>query len=435
MTVVGVALLAATAMWMTRFQGRPSGYRLKLAYSDVNGLTTGASVMLMGVRIGRVLSVKPTDRSVELECLIEDAETRIFRGSEFKIYSKGLIGDKALEIFPPEVPTIELIPKDTLIRGDDPVRMDRTFEAADGAVKAIRKYADSPEAQKTFQEGMAAVRETFAKVDALTEHLNALVLEANGFVTHGRMLAGTIRERDVRAMVDDLRFLTKGMRQSYQSLLGSPEQKSAAQEAMDNLATLSARLANVATQIEQFTSDPKLKADLTDIVKQSRGILTALQPPEGRKTPAFSPRLALQGISQTDAANTPPGLNTLSANLGLSLAFGDTAFVAGAEELGNNSLFTFTWGMPRFFADNIGFHLGLVRSKMGMGVDYMPLPGTEIRAELFDPVRTQVRLSASYFPDFLASRYGLDIEWIQSLNRSAPNLTSARVGIQWRPLD
>ncbi|MBI6546721.1 MAG: MCE family protein [Cyanobacteria bacterium NC_groundwater_1444_Ag_S-0.65um_54_12] len=434
-TALGAVLLVLSLIWLTRYQVKTTGYRFKLVYSDVNGLTPGASVLLMGVRVGRVLTVVPQERTVLVECLIEDNATKIYQGSRFKIYSKGLIGEKALEIFPPTEPATNLLSSGAFLRGDDPVRLDTTFEAADQAVKSIGRYIDSPQTKATFQRSLEAVQTIFAKLDTLSEHLDQLVIEAEQFVAHGKQLAGTVQEKDMRAMVEDLRFLTGGLRQSYQSLLGSPDKRNAAQEAMDSLARLSGRLDHVAGQIDAFTSDPKQKADLADIVKQTQTQLASFQGQEGGKIPAFSPRLELQGITQSDVAQTPANLNTLSGNLSLRLGVGETAFVAGAEELGQNTLFTLTWGLPQFFAPSTGFHLGLIRSKMGMGIDFVPLAGTEVRAELFDPVRTQVRLSALLFPDFLGQRYGISFEWIQSLKRDVPEFSSARVGIQWRPLD
>lgn len=434
-TVATLVLAGVVGAWLVRFSPRPHGYQLDVLYHDVDGLMPGAPVMLMGVRVGRVLTVTPSARTVDVKAEISDSTTRILRGSEFHVDSQGLIGNMALQIFPPRTATADYYQAGDVVAGDDPIRLDKTFAEANRAVKALSDYLDAPQTQQTFKEGLADVKTTFAKINLLSNHLDELVENADALVGHGTALASQIHDSDVREMVSDLEFLTHGLRQSYQALLGTPGHKNAAKQAIDNLATLSEHLNHVADQIDGFTSDPKLKADLTDIVAQSKDLLTSLRGPANRTTPAFSPRLEILGLTQNDASQNPSQLNTLTANLGLRLGVGNTAFMAGAEEVGQNTLFDFTWGMPDFFAPGTGFHLGLIRSKMGMGVDFSPLKGTELSAELFDPVRTQVRLSALLFPDFLAGRYGLDVEWIQSLQRNQPAYQSARVGIQWRPLD
>ena len=434
-TVVALVLAGGAWAWLVRYSPRPHGYDLDIMYHDVDGLAPGAPVLLMGVPVGRVLMIKPAARTVLVQVEITSSRTKILDGSTFHIDSQGLIGDKALEVFPPDGDTTATYADGSIIDGADPVRLDATFAAADRMVKAIDHYAESPEAKETFAEGLASIKSTFTKINLLSDHLNALVEQADRFVGHGSNLVGQIHDSDVREMVTDLEFLTHGLRKSYQALLGSPGQHDSAHEAIENLASLSARLDRVASQLETFTADPKLRSNLTDIVAQTKDILASLHGPANRHTPAFSPRLELLGLNQTDASQNPSTLNTLAANLSLRLGIGNTAFNAGAEEIGQNTLFDLTWGMPDFFAPNIGFHLGLIRSKMGVGIDLAPLPGTELSAELFDPVRTQVRLSALLFPDFLAHRYGLDFEWIQSLQRNEPNYSSARVGIQWRPLD
>lgn len=425
-----------TAVWLTRYQVRKTGYELALTYADVNGLAPGAAVMLMGVRVGRVLTVDPEADLVRVRCLIEEDKTKLYQGSKFKIYSKGLIGDKALEIFPPLTKARVAIPPGTTIRGDDPVRLDTTFEAADEAVKSIRKYADSDEAKETFKQGLSAVKTTFDKIDKLTTHLDELVLEANAMVSHGKDLAGTVHEDDVRAMVSDLKTLTAGLRQSYQALLGSPDQRNAAQEAIDNLAQLSGRLSDVAGQIEAFTSDPKLKNDLQDIVKQTQQILISVRGPEGKSVPGLSPRLELTGLNRKEGKN--PEENTISGGLGMRIGVGESALQIGVEEIGLDSRFTATWGMPNFFSPNLGFHVGMIRTGLGAGIDWAPLSGVELGAEAFiDRDSPKARLSATVFPDFLARRFGLNIEFIQS--QAAPGtdayFTSTRAGIQWRPMD
>ena len=435
-TVVSAALLGATAVWLTRYQVRKTGYEIALTYSDVNGLAPGATVMLMGVRVGRVLTVDPGDDLVKVRCLIEEDKTRLYKGSFFKIYSKGLIGDKALEIFPPLTAERTPIPAGATIRGDDPVRMDTTFEAADAAVKSIKSYAESDEAKQTFKEGLGAVKLTFNKIDKRAGHLDDLVLEANSMVTHGRNLAGTVREDDIRTMVGDLKVLTGGLRQSYQALLGSPDQKNAAQDAIDNLAELSGRLSHVAGQIEAFTSDPKLKADLQDIVKQTQQVLMSVRGPEGKSVPGISPRMELTGLNRKEGKNGEE--NTISGSLGLRIGVGESAILVGVEEIGLDSRFTATWGMPNFFSPNLGFHVGMIRTGLGAGIDWAPLSGVELGAEAFiDRDTPKARLSATVFPDFLARRFGLNIEFIQSQAGMGTDAyyTSTRAGIQWRPMD
>lgn len=436
-TVVSAALLGVTAVWLTRYQVRKTGYELELTYSDVNGLAPGATVMLMGVRVGRVLAVDPEADRVRVRCLIEQDRIKLYRGSRFKIYSKGLIGDKALEIFPPP-PARErqIIPPGSQIRGDDPVRLDTTFEAADQAIKAIRRYAESDEARETFRQGLEAVKTTFDKIDRLATNLDKLVLEANAVVSHGRHLASSVREEDIRAVVDDLRTLTAGLRQSYQALLGSPDQRNAAQEAIDNLAQLSGRLSNVAGQIEAFTSDPKLKSDLQDIVKQTQQILISVRGPEGKTVPGLSPRLELTGLNRKEGKNAEE--NTISGSLGLRIGVGESAIHFGVEEIGLDSRFSATWGLPNFFSPDLGFHVGMIRSGLGAGIDWSPLSGVELGAEAFiDRDTPKARLSATVFPDFLARRFGLNLEFIQSQAMPGTDayFSSTRAGIQWRPMD
>ena len=94
--------------------------------------------------------------------------------------------------------------------------------------------------------------------------------------------------------------------------------------------------------------------------------------------------------------------------------------------------------MPNFFSPNLGFHVGMIRTGLGAGIDWAPLSGVELGAEAFiDRDTPKARLSATVFPDFLARRFGLNIEFIQSQAGMGTDAyyTSTRAGIQWRPMD
>jgi len=77
-------------------------YRLKIRFSQVNGLQKGAPVRLAGSRVGTVKDIYFSDDSTQqLEVIIKvnkSVQSRIRKNSVAKIGALGLLGDKTIEI-------------------------------------------------------------------------------------------------------------------------------------------------------------------------------------------------------------------------------------------------------------------------------------------------------------------------------------------------
>ena len=65
-TIASVVVIGASLSWLVSLSFGPSGYDFDVQYKDVSGLMPGGGVMLMGVRVGKVVSVVPEEDMVRV---------------------------------------------------------------------------------------------------------------------------------------------------------------------------------------------------------------------------------------------------------------------------------------------------------------------------------------------------------------------------------
>jgi phospholipid/cholesterol/gamma-HCH transport system substrate-binding protein len=426
-TLVSAIVLSLGMSWLTQFSFKPQGYRLKAVFGDVNGLVPGAGVYLMGVKVGRVVTLVPEDRRVVVELEIVNPKTRILEESRFRILSKGLVGEKTLEIFPPEDPIIStFLTADATVYGQDPARLENAIDQAQAALTSLRQLAESPETTEALRTGMKNFESAFAELRGLVKNTDKVAVETALLIQDARTVAGAIQGEDLAAMVKDLKAMSHGLRQTYQAVVDDGRLIEDTSAVIANIRLLTERVNHIAYQAETVVSDPKLQQDLKEIVSSSRAMLNSIGGPSF-SPPKLSPRFDAALVQDSGRASA-----YLNGNFNFALRTGSDEFLLGVEEIGERNLWNLSWGKPGFFTPQIGFHLGMVRSKIGAGLDWEASPKVILQGEVFNPLDPNFRLGGMWYPDWLGDKYGLTGQWIRGLNTGEDSL---RLGLQWRPID
>lgn len=112
LALISIALLVFVLIWL-RGRGISTGETFTVSFRDVDGLREGASVQMMGIRVGFVESVKAITRSGRYSVnvvfsMLPEAKVEIPRGSKLSIEQSGIVGDKFLEITPPQLQEVTL---------------------------------------------------------------------------------------------------------------------------------------------------------------------------------------------------------------------------------------------------------------------------------------------------------------------------------------
>ncbi|MCR4881703.1 MAG: MlaD family protein [bacterium] len=111
LTLLSVAILVFSVMWL---KGRAisSGNRLTVTFHDVDGMRAGSGVQIMGLRVGQIEEITPIitrDESlVNVRLVITEPGISVPVGSEISIQQSGIIGEKFVEITPPQTHYIYL---------------------------------------------------------------------------------------------------------------------------------------------------------------------------------------------------------------------------------------------------------------------------------------------------------------------------------------
>lgn len=111
LTLLSVVVLIFGLMWL---KGRAisAGQRIEVKFQDVDGMRPGSAVQMMGIRIGQIEEVIPyidKDTSyVKVKFVITQPGIAIPTASTISIQQSGIIGEKFLEITPPQSQTAYL---------------------------------------------------------------------------------------------------------------------------------------------------------------------------------------------------------------------------------------------------------------------------------------------------------------------------------------
>lgn len=80
---------------------------------DVDGLIVGSPVRMMGIEVGHVTKIKPTNEDVYVKFILTNPEVYIPRGTRVTVEFSGMAGSKSLELYLPN--------KDTYVDSSSPI--------------------------------------------------------------------------------------------------------------------------------------------------------------------------------------------------------------------------------------------------------------------------------------------------------------------------
>ncbi len=105
LTMISVTILVFSVLWL---KGRAisSGNRIEVIFHDVDGMRAGSGVQIMGLRVGQIEEISPfitNDVSyVNVKFVITEPGIEVPVGSTISIQQSGIIGEKFIEITPPQ---------------------------------------------------------------------------------------------------------------------------------------------------------------------------------------------------------------------------------------------------------------------------------------------------------------------------------------------
>ncbi|HEY9720762.1 MAG TPA: MlaD family protein [Oscillatoriaceae cyanobacterium] len=428
-TVGGVVVLVAGLAWLTNFSFLHRGYEIEVVYTDVAGLMKGADVMLMGVRVGKVAEISPMERKVIVTAHITDQGTHLLRGSRFWIMSQGLVGEKSLEIFPPtDASTTATIAPGATVYGENPKRLEFVMADLTKTFEDFRKSTDPAKLNRIFTQTAQNLLDTTTTIRQLGHQAGGSLDRINTLLDDADRLVGSAKPEEVAATVRDLHELSAGLLDTYQQMFGTAKSRHANAETLKRLGSLARQLDELATTLNQTAGSPDVQHDIRQVLHNIRALTGGVSQATQIAQPATFNGIKLSPRLDAVAAHTPTGTG-LAGNLGLHLNLGSNYGELGLEQIGEGNYLNLGFGSDRAWGP-LGYEFGLIRSKIGVGIDYDLTRDLQLTGQLYDPFQPTFRLGTSYFP-LAGGQYGLMAQWARPF---ATNDNYFWLGVEWRPL-
>ncbi len=119
--LIGLILLTVAVLLIGNFKNSDdTTYPIRIMYKDSAGLIKGSQLRLGGAYVGEVVAppeLTETGNRVIIHARI-NKNVRIQADSKFRIDMQNLLGDKYIDIVPPEEPTNQYLPPNSLIMGE-----------------------------------------------------------------------------------------------------------------------------------------------------------------------------------------------------------------------------------------------------------------------------------------------------------------------------
>lgn len=153
--IVALVMVVIFAFALGTLQPFSNSNEVKVAYNFAGGIEVGSPVRVMGIKVGKVRSIRfnpdfkmaETGEEVKLMITIsvdKSAWPTIRKDSRFYINLAGVIGEKFLEISPGSLDQPELTTGQT-VRGEDPPRIDQLISQSYALAGKILEFVNKNE--------------------------------------------------------------------------------------------------------------------------------------------------------------------------------------------------------------------------------------------------------------------------------------------------
>jgi phospholipid/cholesterol/gamma-HCH transport system substrate-binding protein len=440
-------------------------YQISGYFPHVGGIKAGSKVTLMGVEIGDIVAVvaEPDKRRVKILMNIK-RDIKLPLKSTFTIVTTGLVGDKNVEVLPPDKPGKAYLESGSEISGTPPASLDAIFTEAQAMIKSARELVDNPQLRNditqtvgnvnkaTFQltglfQDIKKVTSGFGKLtdqtDILLRQINsataATIPEVQHIIASTRRIAGNIE--GISGSINDLahdRQLIGDTRQSIQNVNGLTRQWQDFTKDLQNLTKKFQGIAddvNIITgDVKEISHDPEIKGNIRTVAKNATRLTNAIFDLTNPQTQTNQWDLNLRAetlgavrLNQEFKA-TPGAVGNFNVFGDLGLGGPVSYFRVGLDEIGDGNLINLQAGSQ--VTDNSLLRFGLVRGKLGAGADFsmkvMDQPLT-LTGELYDINSPRMRLGVL---QNIWEDYGLSLYWD---NQFVRGINEFNLGFRWQP--
>jgi phospholipid/cholesterol/gamma-HCH transport system substrate-binding protein len=382
-SVIALVLLAYMIVSLGSFTFGDKGYQVQAVFDQVSGLKPGNILRYAGVDVGLIKEIVVLPDGVRVTFLVKPG-VKIPVGSVFQIGSDGMVGEKHVNISPPSKILGFLAPND-IVRGEGAQGFDQLVVSSDQVMKEAQQLIKSLNEILGDDKVKAAMKETIINAKELTSNLNimsaALARMAqnnegnmNDMIGNLSNMAATLQNVAIR--VDRMMAGVDNNGQTVQDL----------RETIQNIKNTSARIEKMAAAMDGVITDPETAKNIKDILRNAR---SASEKADKMLTKVGSID-AKGGVEML--YNNTTGKYSNNVDLRIQTAPRDFAIV-GINNIGDGSRGNFQIGKGN---DQFAGRVGLIDSKVGMGIDTKISNNVKFSIDAYDPNDFRVKLRTQY---------------------------------------
>jgi phospholipid/cholesterol/gamma-HCH transport system substrate-binding protein len=405
-TVVAILLLAGYVFYVRGYRAAAQTYRVCVIFDNARGLQRGDPVRMVGVRIGEVTSVEISPALKAEVTLSIDRQHSLYENYKFQIATSGLIQERFVEVIPAEKdPLARVLSDGFCVEGVLQPTLSDLVTVGGEVLENLNRTSRALNVVLTDQEILTGMRDALQGFSAAARAASELAATTSKLAEASQPeLLATLQE--VRKSSEDLRAITGEFRSRLTggtALADLDETASHAREAAKNAERLSAALASIA-------EDPEIQAQLRqavsavhDAAQSAKQVGEDLEVLSGELREAAPAVSAVAGEAE-EIAGTAESLRERLQPPDIKARF-DVVYSGEANRWFSTGNLDFSNRPNRFFRlglDDIGeenefnaqvgdrqgrttIRYGLVRSRLGVGVDFDLPRRTTLSLDLFDP--------------------------------------------------
>lgn len=389
-TLIGLIMLGYIIIHLGSFSFGEKGYPVKAVFSQVGGLKTGNAVRYAGVDVGRIESIDVSPQGVIVTMMI-DKGVKIPQGAKLVISTDGLIGEKFIDITPPEKTLKYIEPGDTM-RGEDPKGFDTLMATAEAVITKFDKLVGT--LNDIFTDDVKiSLKAALLNAKAITENINVLTetmarmavnneAEIKGMVHN--LYSMSVSLRNITARVDTMAANFDNEGQTIKDL----------RDTIANIKSSSARIENMTKALEGVVADPKTAQDIRETLQNAREASSKANKLLA-KINNVSADTSFEVLHRTKELE---GKNyRTSADVKINTS-GDEFALIGVSGIGDDNNLNLQLGKT---TGTLSRRLGLMESKPGIGVDGTVKDQLRISIDAYNPndVRLKLRGELKLSPD------------------------------------
>ena len=358
-----------------------------VGFNKVTGLAPQAEVLYAGVHAGRVESVRPDGRGVEVTITV-DPSIKIPRDAAVTIGSSGVMGDKYISILPEKSISPEYLENGDFIVGQDEQGIDTVIEQAGKTLESVQQLLASvndivgnPKLKDSMLKSAVNVRDITANIRDMTAAISRIVVR---------------NEDQADAMMANLVSATASMNQAMDTISRmaddvSDDGATAAnlKLAIVNLRKTSEDISASASAIRDVVTDPEKQKQIDHIISNAEDITK-----RGRKV--------MDKIGKVSDIDVKANIDVLysgsehdwTTNAALDLYKSPHRYITlGVDDIGGRNSTVATVGrIKRHF----GARAGIIDNKPGFGVDMFGGKRFKFSADASDFDDMELRLLTVY---------------------------------------